>query len=169
MTGESRRRRPVYLTDERALLEAWLEFHRATLLVKCDGLTADQLRERPLDTSPMSLHGLLRHLTETERNWFSRILPDCPEIPPIWSTAESERVSMVVPPGAVWDEDLATWRDECETSRAVAASFSLDHAGKWREKDVTLRSIYHHMIQEYARHNGHADLFREMIDGVVGL
>jgi uncharacterized damage-inducible protein DinB len=158
------RKRPTYLHDERQLLDAWLEFHRATLLAKCEGLTDEQRKDRPVTTSLLSLHGLVRHLTSTERNWFQRILLGDLETPPIWPGDPLD-----TPAGANWEDDLATWRAECEASRRVAGSHSLDDTGIWRDKEVSLRSIYLHMIQEYARHNGHADFIRELEDGAVGL
>ncbi|MCK9931207.1 DinB family protein [Frankia sp. Mgl5] len=78
------RARLTYLQDERELLDGWLEFHRSTLLTKCDGLSDDLRRARPVATSPLSLHGLVCHLAETERNWFSRILEAKPGLGRIW-------------------------------------------------------------------------------------
>jgi hypothetical protein len=69
---------------------------------------------------------------------------------------------------AKWEDDVAAWRQESETCRTAAAAHGLDDTGMWRDKQVSLRSIYNHMIQEYARHNGHADLIRELLDGTVG-
>jgi uncharacterized damage-inducible protein DinB len=163
------RRRPVYLTDERELFEAWLDFHRATLLAKCDGLTPAQLRMRPVASSQLSLHGLIRHLAEAERNWIGRILTGELDRPDIWPAVTTGGDSTVLPADADWADDLATWQAECVASRATTAAYPLDHTGRWRDKDVSLRSVYHHTIQEYARHNGHADLIRELIDGSTGL
>lgn len=163
------RRRPVHLTDERSLLEAWLEFHRATLLVKCEGLSDEQVLLRPIPTSLLSLHGLVRHIAEAERNWFGRILAGDLDGPDIWPESKEVGDTLVVPAGSEWTSDLKTWQRECEVSRAHAAQLSLDFQSKWRGRPVTLRSIYHQMIQEYARHNGHADLLRELIDGTTGL
>jgi uncharacterized damage-inducible protein DinB len=161
--------RPTYLLDERDLLEGWLEFHRATLLVKCEGLSDDQRKARPVGTSELSLHGLIRHMAETERNWFRRILLPDPELARIWHDPGSGGGLLVPLDDAVWERDRALWTEECEASREVARTHGLDHTGVWRDKRVSLRSVYLHMIQEYARHNGHADLIRELIDGTVGL
>jgi uncharacterized damage-inducible protein DinB len=161
--------RPTYVLDERDLLSGWLDFHRATLLTKCEGLTDEQLKARPLFSSELSLHGLVRHLAETERNWFQRILIPNPDAPRIWHDPESGQTALGILEGAVWQRDLEVWRAECEASRRVAGSLDLGHTGQWRDKQVSLRSVYLHMIQEYARHNGHADFIREMLDGVVGL
>jgi hypothetical protein len=117
----------------------------------------------------LSLHGLVRHLAETERNWFRRVLLRDPELRRIWYDPAVENSPLVPLDDANWEKDLATWEAECEACRQVAARHSLDDTGMWREKQVSLRSIYLHMIQEYARHNGHADLIRELLDGSVGL
>jgi len=158
------RTRPTYVRDERELLDRWLDFHRATLLAKCEGLTDPQRKDRPVGSSELSLHGLVRHMAETERNWFQRVLLRDLDRPPIWP-----EVALLPLDDCVWEEDLDVWRAQCATSRKIAASHSLDDHGFWRDKQVSLRSIYLHMIQEYARHNGHADLIREMEDGSVGL
>jgi uncharacterized damage-inducible protein DinB len=163
------RRRPTYLKGERELLDGWLEFHRATLLAKCEGLSPEQLRAQPVTPSPLSLHGLVRHMAETERNWFGRILPGNLSLAPIWESRIVEDNGMVPPDDARWNDDLTAWLAECEASRKAAAERDLQESGSWRGKDVTLRSIYQHMIQEYARHNGHADLIRESLDGSTGL
>ena len=76
---------------------------------------------------------------------------------------------MPPPDDADWDRDVAIWREQCTASRDGPQGLTLDSAGRWRDKDVTLRSISCHMIQEYARRNGHADLIRELLDGVTGL
>ena len=161
--------RPTYVLDDRALIEGWLEFHRATLLVKCDGLSDEQRKARPIPTSLLSLHGLVRHLAETERNWFRRVLLRDPELPRIWHDPAVENSPLIPLDDANWEKDRATWEAECAACSQVAARHSLDDTGMWREKQVSLRSIYLHMIQEYARHNGHADLIRELLDGSVGL
>lgn len=162
------RRRPTYLRAERDLLAGWLDFHRSTLEVKCEGLTDEQRKARPVVSSSLSLHGLVRHLAETERNWFQRIVAG-QEAPRIWADGSVKDSPLVPLDDAVWEDDLETWRTECETNRRIAASLDLDATGRWRQKEVSLRSAYLHMIQEYARHNGHADLIRELIDGSVGL
>ncbi|ONH31679.1 DinB family protein [Pseudofrankia asymbiotica] len=163
------RTRPTYLRGERDLLDGWLEFHRATLLLKCEGISDELRRSRPVASSLLSLHGLVRHLAETERNWFSRILEEKPDLPRIWYDPSVDGSPLVPLDEVDWDEDLATYRKQCDHSRRVAASRTLDDCGVWREKLVSMRSVYLHMIQEYARHNGHADIIRELLDGVVGL
>jgi uncharacterized damage-inducible protein DinB len=155
--------------DERELLDGWLEFHRATLSVKCEGLDDAQRRAQPIPTSDLSLQGLVRHMAETERNWFGRILLRDQAIPRIWHDAAGTDHSFLPVENANWEADFAVWRSECRASSAAASRYGLDYTGEWRGKQISLKSIYLHMIQEYARHNGHADLIRELLDGSVGL
>jgi uncharacterized damage-inducible protein DinB len=168
-SGERARVRPTYVLDERELLDGWLEFHRATLLVKSEGLSDAQRKARPIPTSDLSLHGLVRHMAETERNWFGRILLRDQTIPRIWGDTAATGGPLLVIDSASWESDLTVWRSECRASSGAASRYRLDDTGEWREKPVSLKSIYLHMIQEYARHNGHADFIRELIDGSVGL
>ncbi len=165
---DPRRREPTYLLGERDMLEAWLEFHRTTLELKCEGLDDEVRKRRPVATSALSLHGLVRHMAEVERNWFARTLLRDPTVAPIWYDPAVEDSELVPLDDADFDADLATWREECEASRAAAASRGLDETGMRRGEEVSLRWIYVHMIEEYARHNGHADLLRELVDGSVG-
>jgi hypothetical protein len=107
-------------------------------------------------------------MAEVERNWFHRTLLDDPSAPYIWFEAEFDDSELVPLDDADWDADLAVWRAECEASRRNAAPRSLDYLGVRREEPCSLRWIFTHMIEEYARHNGHADLIRELVDGSVG-
>ena len=154
---------------ERQMLEHWLEFHRTTLLLKCEGLDDAGRKARPIPTSKLSLHGLVRHCAEVERNWFRRALLKEPDAPFIWCEVRDDDRALVPLDDADWDADLAAWQTECDASRAAAARFDLDHTGIRHGQPVSLRWIYTHMIEEYARHNGHADLIRERIDGTVGV
>ena len=166
--SDPRRTDPPFVADERPMLEAWLEFHRITLLLKCEGLGDEGRKARPVETSRLSLHGLVRHMAEVERNWFRRVLLREADTPPIWldpAVADSELVPL---DDAGWEADLATWKAECEHSRQAAAGHSLDDTGVRRGLPCSLRWIYLHMIEEYARHNGHADIIRELVDGEVG-
>ncbi len=166
--SDPRRSEPSFLLGERAMLDAWLEFHRLTLLIKCEGLDDDGRRARPVPTSQLSLHGLLRHMAEVERNWFRRVLLGQADTPPIWYDPAVEDSELVPLDEADWEADLAAWQQECEHSRAVAAAHDLNDTGLRRGEPCSLRWIYVHMIEEYARHNGHADLIRELVDGAVG-
>jgi uncharacterized damage-inducible protein DinB len=169
LTDPRRAEPPMAGLGEREMLEAWLEFHRTTLLLKCEGLDDGTRKERPVATSRLSLHGLLRHMAEVERSWFRRILQRLPDAPYIWYDPAVEDSDMVPLGSADWEEDLAAWQSECEASRKAAAARGLDDTGLTRGGEpCSLRWIYVHMIEEYARHNGHADLIRELIDGAVG-
>jgi uncharacterized damage-inducible protein DinB len=166
---DPRRVEPDHLLSERAMLEGWLEFHRTTLLMKCEGLDDAQRKARPVPTSALSLHGLVRHMAEVERGWFHRVLLDRPDTPHHWSDDAAEDRELVPLDDADWEADLATWQAECEASRRAAAPRALDATGALRDgRPCSLRWILQHMIEEYARHNGHADLLRELVDGAVG-
>jgi len=150
------------------MLEAWLEFHRTTLLLKCEGLGDAARKSRPIPTSNLSLHGLVRHMADVERNWFGRILLCDDLAPSIFRDPTVADRELVPLDDADWESDVQTWHAECDASRAAAASHELDQTGRRRGEPVSLRWIYVHMIEEYARHNGHADLIRELLDGHVG-
>jgi uncharacterized damage-inducible protein DinB len=165
---DARRTEPAYMLADRAMLEGWLEFHRVTLLLKCEGLNDASRKARPVPTSSLSLHGLVRHMAEVERNWFSRVLLSAPDTPPIWYDPEVPDSELVPLDHADWAADLAAWQAECDRSRVNAAGKDLADAGSRRGEPVSLRWIYVHMIEEYARHNGHADLIRELVDGAIG-
>ena len=155
-----------YEADERTMLLAWLEYQRATLALKCDGLSDAQLRTRSVPPSNLSLVGLVRHMAEVELNWFR-----------FWLSGEepNPRYAGDTDLDEIADADVAEafgyWRSECAHAREVVASFgSLDDvgAGQTMGAGISLRWTLVHMIEEYARHNGHADLLRECIDGTTG-
>ena len=152
------------------MLEAWLDFHRETLRWKCSGLTGAQLATRSSSPSQLTLLGLVRHLSEVERSWFQRTLAG-QDAPPLYYSDASPDDDLLDLDPARSDEALATWDAEVAAARTVASSYeSLDTIGakKRHGSDVSLRWIFIHMIGEYARHNGHADLLREAIDGTTG-
>jgi uncharacterized damage-inducible protein DinB len=165
---DPRRSEPDFVLPEREMLEAWLEFHRLTLLLKCEGLDDHARKQRPIPTSFLSLHGLVRHMAEVERGWFQRTLAEDADAQRMWYSDEAPDGDMTPLDDANWDDDLAVWERECQTSRSIAARHELDDTGTRDGKPCSLRWIYVHMIEEYARHNGHADLIRELIDGAVG-
>ncbi len=161
---------PPYVADERTSLDAWLDYHRATLLWKCAGLSPEQLAQRSAEPSTMSLLGLVRHMAEVERGWFRQFVAG-EDVPDIYFTDESPDADFDGVDPARADEDFDIFRAEVEAARAVAARYAdLDHRTRRgrRDFDIDLRWVYVHMIEEYARHNGHADLIRERIDGVIG-
>jgi uncharacterized damage-inducible protein DinB len=165
---DPRRHEPPYDLPERQMLEEWLEFHRVTLLVKCEGLSDEKRKRRAIPTSRLSLHGLVRHMAEVERNWFVRVLLREPETPRYFATPGVEDAALVPLDDAVWEDDLEVWRGACNAARTSASHKQLDDAGLRDGRPCTLRWIYVHMIEEYARHNGHADFLRELVDGTVG-
>ncbi|MFF6777412.1 DinB family protein [Streptomyces sp. NPDC012637] len=161
---------PGTLTGERAALEQWLDYHRATLEMKCAGLDEAQLRTASAPPSDLSLLGLVRHMAEVERGWFRRVLAG-EDAPWIYSTDEDFDRDIRVTDEDTWADAHVTWQAEIARARTLAAGHGLDDlgAGKHRSGEMfNLRWIYLHMIEEYARHNGHADLIRERIDGATG-
>jgi hypothetical protein len=166
--ADPRRAEPPFLLNERQMLEAWLEFHRMTLLLKCEGLDDAARKALPVPTSKLSLHGLMRHMAEVERSWFRRTLLREPDAPRIFADEAIQDSELVPLDNANWECDLLTWQAECEASRRAAGDHNLDDIGIRQGEPCPMRWIYVHMIEEYARHNGHADLIRELVDGSVG-
>jgi len=154
--------------DERTTLEGFLEWYRATLLRKCAGLSADQLATRAVPPSNLSLLGLVRHMAEVERSWFRRRFAG-EDIARVYvSEATDDPALDEVHPQAA-QADFAAFAAELETCRAAAAGHGLQETFVHpRAGELSLRWLYLHMIEEYARHCGHADLLRECIDGTVG-
>ncbi|MEU6202487.1 DinB family protein [Micromonospora musae] len=159
----------ITVGDERAMLESWLDYHRRTLLLKCAGLTAEQLRTPSVEPSGLTLLGLVRHLAEVEAWWFRENFAgqqvDYPYYTPEHPDADHD-VS-----NADAEADFGTFEREVELARAAAVGRSLDETFTEvgpKRRTFSLRWVYLHMIEEYARHNGHADLIRERIDGVTG-
>jgi uncharacterized damage-inducible protein DinB len=160
---------PPLIAGEREMLRVFLDFHRATLAMKCDGLTDDQLRERSMPPSTLTLLGLVRHMAEVERIWFRRAIAG-EDLPLVWTDEIDFQVAYDVSK-ADGSEAFAVWRAEVDRSRQIEAEAeSLDVLGyqpRWDEQ-VSLRFVMLHLIHEYARHNGHADFLREGVDGTVG-
>ena len=160
------------IAPERVAMETMLDHHRATLLWKCGGLTGEQLAARTVPTSTMSLLGLVRHLSDVERSWFRRRIAGEPIEALYWSDASPDGdFDDLDPAGA--EPDFATYAAEVEAARAVLAARDYDDTFAARHSDgseetIDIRTLVLHMIEEYARHNGHADLLREAIDGTTG-
>ena len=154
--------------DERALLTAMLDWHRATFESKCRGVPADRLDDKGVPPSGLSLHGLVRHLAGVERWWF-RIQLEGEAIPLLFYSDDDPDLDFEFT-GADVSADLAIWREECARSREVVAARSLDDTGTRRRdgSPFSVRWLLVNHIAEYARHNGHADLLRERIDGATG-
>ncbi|QDQ13050.1 DinB family protein [Streptomyces spectabilis] len=162
------RTEPPGVADERAMLSAFLDYQRETLVLKCSGLTPDRLRRWAVPPSSLSLLGLVRHLAEVERGWFRCVFLGEPD-KPHWSGPGGDGSAQWDVDAADPDEAFHVWRTECDRSRAtVAAATSLEVTGEHGGTAYSLRHILIHMIEEYARHNGQADLLRERIDGVTG-
>jgi uncharacterized damage-inducible protein DinB len=156
---------------ERATLVGYLKDQRLTLEMKCGGLGAEALARRAVEPSKLSLLGLVRHMADVERSWFRRVMAGGDD-PWIYRTQDDRDVAF---DGAVADdlvvaEAWQAWRAEVAfAERFVAAAPDLGVTGRRGDGvEVALREVLVHMIEEYARHNGHADFLRERIDGRVG-
>ena len=160
---------PPLRGDERETLRAFLDFHRATLAMKCDGLSDEDLRRRSMPPSTLTLLGLVRHMAEVERTWFRKVI-NGEDIPLVWSDVNDYQVAYDASESSR-TEAFDAWQNEVEHARKIEREAeSLDVTGyqpRWAEH-VSLRLVMHHLCHEYARHNGHADFLREGIDGVTG-
>ncbi|HVQ90646.1 MAG TPA: DinB family protein [Mycobacteriales bacterium] len=154
--------------DERAMLQGFLNYGRNTLLLKCCGLTGAALVQRSIDPSTLSLLGLVRHVTEVERNWFRRRFGGEDVAGPYRRDDRPDAAFSDVVAGRA-EQDIAGLVAEWHAADRAVACLPLEHtfvSERWGE--MTLRWAYLHMISEYDRHNGHADLLRQRIDGVTG-
>ena len=162
---------PPLNADERTTLGSWLDFHRVTLAMKCEGLDDEQAAAASVPPSGFTLTGLVQHMAEVERHWFRRVLAG-EHAPPIYdplADPDGPDGGFELAEGATLRDALATWGAEIACARKHCAERALADTGRFMGQDVGLRSIYVHMIEEYARHNGHADLLRERIDGTTGV
>ncbi len=154
---------------EREALAAYLEHYRATVEMKCRGLTPDQARARSMPPSGMSPHGLVRHLAGVERWWFQQNF-ERRDVPFLFLSVDDPDLDFDPPPDADLAADLEVWRAECAVSRQIVAAHDLDDTARpldWYE-DVDLRWLLLRILTEYAQHCGHLDLLREGIDGRTG-
>jgi hypothetical protein len=164
------RTEPPEIAGEREALQAWLDYHRATLKLKCQGLTGEQLASRAITPSTLSLLGLVRHMAEVERSWFRTRFAGQADLGYLYCSDEFPDGDFDLTDPASAEADFAAFDAEYALADAAAAgrpledTFVLAHTGS----PMDLRWIYLHMIEEYARHNGHADILRELIDGVTG-
>jgi len=168
-TADDFRTDPPNLGGEREVLQGFLDFHRGTLVWKTSGLTGEQLVRASTEPSTMSLLGLIRHLAEVERYWFQVCLAGRPLRLELWTDEHPDGDFDLVDPARA-EQDLADLKAAIRTSDELAAAYSLDHTFKRPRGDAqySLRWLYLHMVEEYARHNGHADLLRERVDGLTG-
>ena len=162
---------PDRSAGERTALDQWLDYQRTTLLHKCAGLTAAQLKTRAVPPSQLSLLGLVRHMVEVERWWF-RMHADRQDVTFEYCTDDDQDADFEAVDGADAAGDLQTYRTEVQAAKDAVSGKGLDEVvpsrGDHPERVRDIRWIYLHMIEEYARHNGHADLIRERIDGATG-
>jgi Protein of unknown function (DUF664) len=166
---DAQRTEPAEPAPERAALQGWLDYHRATLLFKCQGLTGEQLVRRTAEPSTLSLLGLVRHMTEVERAWFRRRLAGRADQAYLYCSDEHPDGDFDLADAAGAEAAFEAFRAECALADAAAAGRSLDDTFVTSDGNtLDLRWIYLHMIEEYARHNGHADTLRERLDGVTG-
>ncbi len=154
--------------DERTMFAVWMDYQRSTLLWKCQELDGETLAQRGVPPSPLSLLGIVRHMTIVEWSWFEKVFAGTSTPPPISTEHDEDADWNDLDPTRAMD-DIALFQRQCEVSRGiVAATPSLDAPAAKFSEPLSLRWIMVHMIEEYARHNGHADLLRERIDGAVG-
>ncbi|WP_328994032.1 DinB family protein [Kribbella sp. NBC_01245] len=165
MENTTRPEPPLY-ADEKATVVGFLEFLRATLRWKCEGLTPEQLGLRAVEPSEMSLHGLIRHLTEVELSWFVECFTDEEMVYPY--TADRPNGDWADLDPASYAADLERYDAAVARVRSIVDGLEPDAVGKWRGEPITLRWVLTHMVEEYGRHCGHADLLRERIDGRTG-
>jgi uncharacterized damage-inducible protein DinB len=163
---------PPLESTEKDMLVAWLDFHRATLLMKVDGVTDDDLR-RAMVPSGTSLLGLVKHLAYVERWWFRCVFAG-EEVEFPW-TDDDPDADWRIEPDETTADVIALYEGEASRAREIVADHDLDDHARLDVKlrrahasDHTLRWIVTHMIEETARHNGHADILRELIDGSTG-
>ncbi|MFJ9635549.1 DinB family protein [Streptomyces sp. NPDC101178] len=171
----SERSMPPPVADERTSLESWLDFYRATLAQKCAELPEERLREASAPPSAMTLLGLVQHAAAVERNWFRRVLVQ-EDVERLFAPAdgsggggEGHDGGFELAEDASYESAVAVWQGEIRRARENCAGRALDDTSPFMGGEVTLRWIYTHMIGEYARHCGHADLIRERIDGRTGV
>jgi len=163
------RTEPAFNGPEKSQLEAWLDYHRATLLLKCSGLSFEQLATAAVPPSTLTLLGLLRHMTIVEQYWFHKIFADH-DVVPAYDAPDDPDVEFNDLQSATIEEVERDFLDACERSRVIVSNADLSSLARAAQPStpIDLRWICVHMIEEYARHNGHADLLRERIDGATG-
>ena len=159
------------VADERTTLLAFLDYQRAVLARKVEGITDEQARLAACPPSDLTLLGLIRHMADVERNWFRRSLV-AENAPPMFygaaHPAGDDDGDFHSPPGATVADALDTLRAEIEVANRNIAAASLDDIERRERSTYSLRWILVHMIEEYARHCGHADLLRQAVDGATG-
>jgi Protein of unknown function (DUF664) len=153
---------------EREMLRDWLDWHRATLLRKCAGLDATQLARRTVPPSSLSLLGLVRHMSDTERGWVRQTFRG-EQVPDLYYRSDAPDADFEEADPAGAGEDFECYRAEWRPVDAALEGAKLDDTFTFRGQTISVRWMWQHLVEEYARHNGHADLLREAIDGSAGL
>jgi uncharacterized damage-inducible protein DinB len=160
---------PAGIGGERQVLREFLDYQRATLAMKCQDLSDDDLRRAAVPSSGLSLLGLVRHLAEVEREWFRRVIGG-EDLPLVWSDERDFQIAYDAS-SSTRSEAFGAWEREVAASRRIEAALEswdvVVPVARW-EEDASVRVIVVHVLTEYCRHNGHADLIREAIDGVTG-
>jgi uncharacterized damage-inducible protein DinB len=158
---------------EKATLREYLTYYRMTLDMKCGGLDAEQLARRSVPPSTLSLLGLARHLAQVENHWFQRVLQGRTDQPRLFKRVDDNDWDFngAVADPALVEEAFAAWQAEIAAADEwldVLAEGDLGRELPFDEETVSVRDVLVHVIEEYARHAGHADLLRECIDGRTG-
>lgn len=158
---------------EKATYREYLGNYRLTIEMKCDGLDADQLARRSVPPSTLSLLGLVRHLAQVENHWFQRVLQGRTDAPRLYKREDDLDWDFrgAVPDPSTVQDAFTTWKAEIAESDAWLDTVEEAELGREVPHDdgaVALRDVLVHVIEEYARHAGHADLLRECIDGRTG-
>jgi uncharacterized damage-inducible protein DinB len=153
---------------EREMLRDWLDWHRATLLGKCAGLDAERLAERAVPPSNLSLLGLVRHMSDTERGWVRQVFRG-EQVPDLYYRSDAPDADFEEADPAGAEADFERYLAECRAVDAALAGGQLDDTFTHRDRSISVRWMWQHLVEEYARHNGHADLLRQAIDGSTGL
>ncbi|WP_025274030.1 DinB family protein [Haloglycomyces albus] len=165
------RTRPPFTADEPTQLVSWLDMQRAVVLWKCEGLSETDAHRAVLPASPrMTMAGLLAHLRWTESTWFEVMFLGRPDDNPQFS--EDEEDADMLADGLTLPQLIDNYKDQCDISNRIIAEHDLDQTGnsnsKYRVSEASLRWMVLHMIEETARHAGHADAIRELLDGQTG-
>ena len=154
--------------EEKETLLAFLRWQRDTLERKCSGLSGEQLRSKSAPPSNLSLLGLVRHMADVERGWFAKTLGGV-DVGYLYGSEEKPDSDFEDAAAADVGEAFTQWGEECQRADGILAGLALDSVGHQETgRPVSTRWVLVHMVEEYSRHNGHADLLRERIDGAVG-
>ncbi|MGV8908266.1 MAG: DinB family protein [Propionicimonas sp.] len=168
--GNDPREEIDYGRGEKAVLATYLDHYRLTFELKCEGLDAGQLATRSVPPSTMSLLGLIRHLARVEHSWTRRVLEGHPDLPRLYRTEQDpdQDFTQALGTDAVVADAWESWRRESAHAREVYAALALADLVDVHGTPTEVRDIIVHLVEEYARHVGHADLLRECIDGRTG-